>query len=262
MTQLWLRGDPIGSVKGVLFDKDGTLSNSEAHLIKLGKQRVKKAINLFKNSGYSTNQVSKLSALLASTYGLSSKGVRADGILAIAARQENLLATASIFCSFGECWPNALNLAEEVFSTSDSFDRKNQISNSDNRNLLPGALEVLKELKKTASVCALISNDSQEGIQSFLERNYLKDLIANYWSAEDNPKKPSPDAVKGLCHKIGLSPYQCALIGDADTDLDMARQAGIGLSIGYTAGWANPPELTKHQYLIHHWNDLSVKATP
>ena len=61
---------------------------------------------------------------------------------------------------------------------------------------------------------------------------------------------------------MGLAPAHCALIGDADSDLQMARQAGIGLSLGYMAGWNQPPKLTNYHYLIHHWNDLVVKADP
>ena len=39
MANLLLKGFPIGSVDGVLFDKDGTLSHSEPHLLDLAKQR-------------------------------------------------------------------------------------------------------------------------------------------------------------------------------------------------------------------------------
>ena len=48
------------------------------------------------------------------------------------------------------------------------------------------------------------------------------------------------------------------LIGDADSDLLMARKAGIGLGLGYTAGWEQAPALTEHHQLIHHWDELQV----
>ena len=37
MAQLLLKGHPIGNFDGVLFDKDGTLSHSEPHLLALAQ---------------------------------------------------------------------------------------------------------------------------------------------------------------------------------------------------------------------------------
>ena len=39
--------------------------------------------------------------------------------------------------------------------------------------------------------------------------------------------KPDPGDVRGLCKQLNLDPSQCALSGDADSDLLMARRAGI-----------------------------------
>ena len=40
----------------------------------------------------------------------------------------------------------------------------------------------------------------------------------------------------------------------------MARRAGIGLSLGYVAGWTRSPNLTHHEKIISHWEDLEVVA--
>ena len=60
MPTLFLRGDPIGIIKGVLFDKDGTLSNSEEHLLHLAKLRVQEASRLLTNQGASLNEINHL----------------------------------------------------------------------------------------------------------------------------------------------------------------------------------------------------------
>ena len=46
MAQLLLKGHPIGNFQGVLFDKDGTLSHSEPHLLALADARINKAIEI------------------------------------------------------------------------------------------------------------------------------------------------------------------------------------------------------------------------
>ena len=49
MEDLLLKGQAIGKVNGILFDKDGTLINSEERLLELSRSRVSESINLFKN---------------------------------------------------------------------------------------------------------------------------------------------------------------------------------------------------------------------
>jgi phosphoglycolate phosphatase len=39
----------------------------------------------------------------------------------------------------------------------------------------------------------------------------------------------------------------------------MARRAGIAYAPGYVAGWNRTPDLTSHQHLIHHWQELKVE---
>ena len=40
MVKLLIRNIPVGIIKAIIFDKDGTLSNSEEHLIELAKTRI------------------------------------------------------------------------------------------------------------------------------------------------------------------------------------------------------------------------------
>ena len=47
MSEIYLNSINIGEVSGVLFDKDGTLSNSEEHLLMLAKARINTAIKKF-----------------------------------------------------------------------------------------------------------------------------------------------------------------------------------------------------------------------
>ena len=84
-------------------------------------------------------------------------------------------------------------------------------------------------------------------------------MFCNFWSADHQPPKPSPEAVKRLCKLLKLEPSECALIGDADSDLQMANQSGIDLVIGYTGGWTQKPDLNHHQYLIHNWDEVTIQ---
>ena len=107
MPSLFLRGQPIGTIQGVLFDKDGTLSNSERHLFNIAKLRVQEACRIHINSGASTEAVQKLKDLLSIAYGLTNEGINPHGTIAIGSRENNKISTATIFCLLGESWSKA-----------------------------------------------------------------------------------------------------------------------------------------------------------
>jgi phosphoglycolate phosphatase len=65
-----------------------------------------------------------------------------------------------------------------------------------------------------------------------------------------------------LCASLGIPPANCALIGDASSDLRMAEAAGVGLTLGYTAGWSTAPPLQHHLPRIGHWRELTVVQRP
>ena len=53
--------------------------------------------------------------------------------------------------------------------------------------------------------------------------------------------KPDPGMVLGFCAAAGLAPAEVLVIGDTDRDINMARNAGAGLAVGVLTG-ASPGE--------------------
>jgi phosphoglycolate phosphatase len=105
----------------------------------------------------------------------------------------------------------------------------------------------------------VISNDEESGIRGFLERHGIASHFAAVRSAGQHPRKPDPAAVHDLCDELGVSPGRSALIGDANSDLRMARQAGVAVVLGYGAGWLRPPALDPSFPLLGHWDELAVE---
>ena len=58
---------------------------------------------------------------------------------------------------------------------------------------------------------------------------------------------------------MNLSVSECALIGDSNADMKMARNSGVKIALGYTGGWSQLPSLYEHHHLIHHWEDLNFQ---
>ena len=58
---------------------------------------------------------------------------------------------------------------------------------------------------------------------------------------------------------MDLDVSECALIGDSNTDMQMARNSGVKIALGYTGGWNQLPSLYEHHHLIHDWEDLNFQ---
>ena len=88
MATLLLRGQPIGSIHGVLFDKDGTLSHSEPHLLELFERRLAVICDLWRDAKGAAH-LSELDTTLRQAFGIRDKALHPGGTLAVAARQDN-----------------------------------------------------------------------------------------------------------------------------------------------------------------------------
>ena len=258
MPELLLKDDVIGSIKGVIFDKDGTLSNSEYYLSEIAKTRIEFSVRKFIDLRINKIKIIILKRLLFSLYGLKSYGISANSIMAIASREQNIISTATIFDLFGFHWSKAIEMSQEIFDEVDIFLSNNTYSKHP-KTLTSGAVDFLMSLKAKGLNLALMTNDTKEGVEEFISSNKLQGLFHFLWSAECQPSKPNPKAVIELCKRINLKPAECALISDADTDLQMAKKANIPLAIGYVGGWINPPILEEHQFLLSNWDELKVQ---
>ena len=255
MTQLLLKGDPIGNFQGVLFDKDGTLSRSEPHLLALADARINTAIGIAQDLAPAL-QSSELSDTLRRAFGVDNGLLDPGGTLAVASRQDNIASTATVFCLLGCSWPQALTMAHTCF---DAVEQSGLIDTTPSP-LIHGAGPLLRDLHQQGVTAAVISNDTRSGIEDFLAHHQLSAGVTGIWSADDHPRKPDPQAVLELCDRLDLPPQRCALIGDAETDLQMALEAGIGGVIGFTGGWKRAPELPSAQHLLHSWTDLALST--
>jgi phosphoglycolate phosphatase len=267
MAYLFLRGEPLcptgastaapAPIDAVLFDKDGTLSHSEPMLQALAQARVFQCLRLAAFPEGESERSSQLEDLLRKAYGLSDEGIHPAGTTAVAARDHNLISTATALAQVGLGWPDAVAIAEVAFALTDALHGE---GGDHPPHPTAGILALLQRLRGVDVRCAVISNDHEQGIRTFLARHEVTDHFAAVWSAEHQPRKPDPGAVRGLCRDLGVTPERCALIGDANTDLRMARSAGVPVVLGYQAGWKRAPELDPEFPHLRHWDELQVIA--
>jgi phosphoglycolate phosphatase len=259
MVLLSLRGTPLPcgdrQLEAVLFDKDGTISHSEPMLVALAQARVFHCLAMADLASGDPERHRDLGDLLHRAYGLAPEGVHPAGTMAVASRDQNLVATATALVQVGLGWPEALAIAEAVFARTDALHGQG----SEQRPAPTAGLRPLLQSLRLAGVrCAVISNDHVDGIEAFLAAHDLASYVQAIWSAEHQPRKPDPAAVHGLCAELGVAVESCALIGDANSDLRMARAAGVPVVLGYRAGWRRPVDLDDSFLQLDHWQELNV----
>jgi len=259
MAELLIRNSSVGFIKAIIFDKDGTLSNSEEYLLELAKYRVEFAVSKFKKFKINNFKIFLLRKLLNTTYGLNNQALSANACLAIASKEQNIISTATIFTLFGFDWFKSLSISQTIFEEVDIYLSKDKKTIQKKRTLILGAYDLLTSLKRNGVRIALMTNDTQAGIEDFIYSNKLESIFDYFWSAENKPSKPNPKAVIELCKIMKLNPSECALISDADTDLRMAKEAEIPIIVGFTGGWKNPPSLTEKQFKIEKLNELNIQ---
>jgi phosphoglycolate phosphatase len=256
MVDLFLHHRCLGPVRAVLFDKDGTLSNSEPMLTLLAEARIAAAQDLHDpDQRMGAGTAEQLGTLLRKAYGLTPVGLDPSGAIAVAARDHNLIATATVLAQVGHGWPEALALSEEIFRRTDHLHGR---GSSRAPQPTQGLQTLLQALQSAGISCAVISNDDAKGIRAFLIDHDLAAPFSALWSADHQPRKPDPAAVHELCQSMDVQPADCALIGDANSDLRMADAAGVAVVLGYGGGWSLPVPLDPSFPQLRHWQELGV----
>ncbi|SHG86350.1 phosphoglycolate phosphatase [Cognatiyoonia sediminum] len=99
------------------------------------------------------------------------------------------------------------------------------------------------ELKELGLKIGVATNDAEGPARSHLSRAGVEqafDFIAGFDSGYGG--KPAPGQLLGFCEQEGLQPDECVMVGDSTHDLDAGRAAGM-ICVGVLTGPAPEEEL-------------------
>lgn len=210
-------GAAISRLRGILFDKDGTLLDFEATwgplyrrlALELAGDDLEKAQTLLLSGGLdpATGRVVAGSVLGAGT-------------------------TYDIV----DLW--FPDLAEPEFSEMvRRIDAEFHAHGAESSVPVPLLIETIQRLVHDGYVLGVATNDSTHaarrainavGVEAHLPHIYGYDSVAN--------PKPAPDIVHAFGAAANLRPAEIAVVGDNRHDLEMARAAGAGAAIGVLTG--------------------------
>ncbi len=117
--------------------------------------------------------------------------------------------------------------------------------------LIDGALEVSRVLGSRGYRMGIATNDTAAGLAASLGKHGILDAYEFTCGCDSGfGAKPGPGMVLGFCAATGLAPHQVAVVGDSIHDLEMGRAAGCGLVVAVLSGTAGREHLAPHADMV------------
>jgi phosphoglycolate phosphatase len=90
-----------------------------------------------------------------------------------------------------------------------------------------GIEEMLRSLKEKGRVLCVISNKADFAVKLLMDRFFPGIFSLVLGEREGIRRKPAPDSLLAVMDELGLEKRECVYIGDSDTDIQTAENAGI-----------------------------------
>lgn len=133
-------------------------------------------------------------------------------------------------------------LQEAVFA---SFNRYYKEHCADSTRPYEGVPQLLQQLRTAGCRTAIVSNKADYGVQALAKQYFDGQLDAACGERAGIAKKPAPDMLLAIMQQLKAEPARTIYIGDSDTDLDTARNAGVAC-IGACWGFRGRAFLEAH----------------
>jgi phosphoglycolate phosphatase len=212
------------TIKGVLFDKDGTLIEASGTWVPFYKAMLSKELQL------DDAQV-KVKMMLAGYDPIT------DSFLA-----GSILAGGTTRQLVGLWWPDETSHSHDAIARRLDLEFA-PLALQSMKPLLPLG-PVLDDLKFMGLTLGVATNDSERSAKAHMDAlgvlHYFADIIGA--DSVEIPK-PSGQMVKRFSIATGLLPHHLAMVGDNTHDLEEAKHGGAGLAIGVLTGNAAHDDL-------------------
>lgn len=205
------------AIKGILFDKDGTLVDFEKTWHAIGDAMALEAAE--------GDRVRANALLEVAGYDTVESRFRPDSTFAAGTNAEIV-----------DLWHPGLTEGQRL-AMVERFDTFCAIKGAESAVALPGVLAAINGFYESGLKLGIATNDSTAGAErTLLALGIAQRFAAAYgYDAVANPK-PEPDSVYAFCDATGLKPSEIAMVGDNRHDLEMGRAGGVGLNVGVLSG--------------------------
>ena len=245
MVTIKCRGITFSNIEAVIFDKDGTLEDSQEFLRLLGIKRARLA----------DAQIPGVGEPLQMAFGIEGSSLDPTGLLAVGSRRENEIVAAGYIAETGRGWLESLTIARRAFDEADEMFKNSSVS-----PLFVGSLEVLKYLSEAGLKLGILSAATTQAVQKFVKHHALGDWIQLEMGVDSTVHKPDPKLFLQACEKLGVNPEATLMVGDSAGDILMGKNAKAAGCIGICWGNAQVSHLEKADVAIVSLDEITILA--
>ncbi len=224
MVTIRCRDVTFPNIEAIIFDKDGTLEDSQVFLRELGQKR----------SRLIDAQIPGIGEPLLMAFGINGDTLDPTGLMAVGSRRESEIAAAAYIAETGRGWLESLAIAHNAFEEADRYLQET----ANTSPLFAGSLEVLKFLSEAGLKLGILSAATTARVQAFVKRHQLEPYLQLQQGVDEGPSKPDPALFLQACQTLGVEPSSTLMVGDSAGDIEMARRAGAAGCIGIC--WGTP----------------------
>ena len=211
-------------MRGILFDKDGTLLDFEKTWSPVLKRLALEAAR---------GDETRATELLVEG-GLDAQTGKFRAGSVIGAGTTNLIVRLWYPKLFGAAFAAKIDKMDRVFAQHGSA----------NSIPIDGVTVALDVLAARGFVMGVATNDATEAAKASLLATGMSRNLPHVFGYDSVAKaKPAPDMVLAFCEAGRLEPAEVIVVGDNTHDLEMARSAGAGMAIGVTSGNSRADDL-------------------
>lgn len=208
----------------IVFDVDGTLVDSQAHIL------------------------------------ASMEGAFAAAGRAMPPRAEALSVVGlSLPLALARLVPDApeVEIAAMVEAYKATFQRI-RLSDAGASPLFPGTAQMLAALEaQEGMMLGLATGKSRRGLDHLVALHGWERTFVTRQVADDHPSKPHPSMLLAALAQTGVDPAQAVMVGDTHYDIEMGRAAGMR-TVGVTWGYHRREMLGGADALIDGWEGLAA----
>ena len=246
MVSIKCRDITFSNIQAIIFDKDGTLEDSQEFLRLLGLKR----------SRLADAQIPGVGEPLQMAFGIESGSIDPTGLLAVGSRRENEIVTAGYIAETGRGWLESLTIAGRAFNEADEM-----FKNASSSPMFVGSLEVLKTLSEAGLKLGILSAATTAAVQKFVKTHELSDWIQLEMGVDSTElNKPNPRLFLQACEQLGVNPAATLMVGDSTGDIQMGQNAGAAGCIGICWGNAEVSHLEKADVAIASLDEIIIVA--
>ncbi|WP_027416371.1 HAD family hydrolase [Aneurinibacillus terranovensis] len=217
-------------IKGILFDKDGTLLKFGSIWIKVIDDVINQLLQVIGETGNF-----ELKQKLGISIGLMNGEVDEKGILASGT-------SLDISSAFKEVLPIEVPSLHQWMSEQIFIKSRQWIEYVEPVCDLSPLFSIIRN---KGIVIGIATADDYETTTLCLEYLGIQDDIQFLGTADLYEKKPSPQMVEIFCEKFGLKAEEVVIVGDTVVDLQTAKNSKAGFGIGVLSGVGTEKELQK-----------------